>query len=64
MTCWTFLDYVLNIRKESPYSYCSNDFFEKSCCQTCKSEFKYLIFDMIQVVIPLDKNFDFIKLRI
>ena len=40
MTCQTLLDYIADVRKESPYAYCSLNFFENTCCSTCRSEIK------------------------
>ena len=39
MNCQTFLDYVLNVRNESPYAYCSSVVMKNACCNTCQSKF-------------------------
>ena len=41
MTCSDVLIYLLQINK-SPFTYCNDSNFRRTCCQTCKSKFEIL----------------------
>ena len=42
MSCQAFLDFVFD-SNQPPNLYCSEEKFAKSCCQTCKSNYNFVL---------------------